>query len=124
MEQVLENAVISILSNFLSIFPNFFPIFRNFAKCYPHAKFQINWTIQTEITESVPPGNTNLQKARPGVTLQSTAGNTIMTLTGKVSGQKPPGQKPPGHKPPDKKPLDKNSPCQKPPGQKPPRENL
>ena len=24
---------------------------RNFAKYYPHAKFQINWTIQTEITE-------------------------------------------------------------------------
>ena len=45
---------------------------RNFVKYYLHAKFQINWTIQTEITEgrgekqNLPsPGHTNLQKARP-----------------------------------------------------------
>ena len=51
MEQVLKNADISILSNFLAIFSNFFLISRNFAKYYLHAQFQINWTIQTEITE-------------------------------------------------------------------------
>ena len=34
-------------------FPIFFSISRNFTKYYLHAKFQINWTIQTEITEGV-----------------------------------------------------------------------
>ena len=33
----------------------FFPISRNFTKYYLHAKFQISWTIQTEITEICPP---------------------------------------------------------------------
>ena len=51
MQQVLKNAYISILSNFLAIFSIFLSISRNFSKYYPHAKFQINWTIQTEITE-------------------------------------------------------------------------
>ena len=50
MERVLKNADISILSNFLAIFANFFSISRNFTKNYLHAKFQINWTIRTEIT--------------------------------------------------------------------------
>ena len=45
-----KNVDISILSNFLNFFPIFFPIERKFAKYYTHAKFQINWTIQTEIT--------------------------------------------------------------------------
>ena len=64
----LKSADISILSNFLAIFFGFFSISRNFTKYYLHAKFQINWTIQTEITggaESDPPGHTNLQK--PGL---------------------------------------------------------
>ena len=30
-------------------FSNFFPISRNFTKFYLHSKFQVNWTIQTEI---------------------------------------------------------------------------
>ena len=43
-----------VLSNFLAIFFKFFfSISRNFTKFYLHAKFQINWTIQTEITEGV-----------------------------------------------------------------------
>ena len=46
-----KNADISILSNFLAIFFKVFSILRNFTKYYLHAKFQINWTIQTEITE-------------------------------------------------------------------------
>ena len=46
-----KNADISILSNFLAIFPNFYSISRYFAKYYLHAKFEISWTIQTEITE-------------------------------------------------------------------------
>ena len=48
MEQVLKNADISILRQFLA---NFFSISINFTKYCLHAKFQINWTIQTEITE-------------------------------------------------------------------------
>ena len=66
-----KNADISILSNFMAIFQNFFSISRNFTKYHLHAKFQISWTIQTEITEGQnlppppPPGHTNLQKARP-----------------------------------------------------------
>ena len=52
---------------------NFFLIFysisRSVAKYYLHAKFPINWTIQTEITEgeqNLPsPGHINLQKAQP-----------------------------------------------------------
>ena len=52
MERVLKNADISVLGNFLAIFfLNFFSISRNFTKYDLHAKFQINWTIQTEITE-------------------------------------------------------------------------
>ena len=43
-----KNADISILSNFLAIC---FSITTNFANYYLRAKFQINWTIQTEITE-------------------------------------------------------------------------
>ena len=43
-----KNADISVLSNFLAIF---FSISRTFTKYYLHAKFQINWTIQTEISE-------------------------------------------------------------------------
>ena len=39
-----KNADISILSNFLAIS-------RNFTKYYLHTKFQVNWTIQTEIIE-------------------------------------------------------------------------
>ena len=51
MEQCSKNADISILSNFLAtLFPNFFLNFEKFAKCYLHAKFQIDWTIQTKIT--------------------------------------------------------------------------
>ena len=46
-----KNAGIIILSNFLAIFPMFFSTSRNFAKYYLHAKFHINWTIQTDITE-------------------------------------------------------------------------
>ena len=46
-----KNTDISILSNFLAIFSDFFSISRNFTKYYLHAKFQINWSIQTEITE-------------------------------------------------------------------------
>ena len=68
-----KNADISVLKklpgNFFRIF---FSISRNIAKYYLHAKFQINWTIQTEITEgggggqNLPsPCHTNLQKARP-----------------------------------------------------------
>ena len=59
MERVLKNANISILSKFLTIF---LLISRNFAKRYLHAKFQINWTIQTEITEGGV-GAENLQKS-------------------------------------------------------------
>ena len=44
-----------LISAFLTtswqFFLNFFLISRIFAKYYLHAKFQINWTIQTEITE-------------------------------------------------------------------------
>ena len=72
IKQVLKNADIRILSNFLAIFSDFFSISRNFTKYYLHAKFQINWTIQTEITEGgadsappLPPCNTNLQIAQP-----------------------------------------------------------
>ena len=70
MEQVVKNADISVLSNFLAIFFEFFSISRNFTKYYLHAKFQINWSIQTEITggggENLPcPGHTNPQKSRP-----------------------------------------------------------
>ena len=39
-----------VLSNFLASFSNFFSISRNYTKFYLHAKIQINWTIQTEIT--------------------------------------------------------------------------
>ena len=47
-----KNADISVLSNFLAIFFRIlFSISRNFTKYYLHAKFQVNWTIQTEITE-------------------------------------------------------------------------
>ena len=46
-----KNADISILSNFLAKFSNFLSISRNSAIYYLHAKFQINWTIQIEITE-------------------------------------------------------------------------
>ena len=47
-----KNADISVLSNFLAIFFKYFSRYREiFAKYYLHAKFQINWTIQTEITE-------------------------------------------------------------------------
>ena len=35
-----------------NFFRSFSSISRHFAKNYLHAKFQINWTIQTEITES------------------------------------------------------------------------
>ena len=59
-----KNADISVLSNFLATFFNFFSIF---IKYYLNAKFQINWTIQTKITEggqNLPfPGHTNLQKS-------------------------------------------------------------
>ena len=60
-----KNADISILSKFLAISLGLFSISRNFAKYYLHAKFQINWTIQTEITEGAEsvPCHTNLQKA-------------------------------------------------------------
>ena len=52
MEGVLKNADISVLSNFLAIFFQiFFSIWRNVTMYYLHAKFQINWTIQKEITE-------------------------------------------------------------------------
>ena len=52
MERVLKNADISVLGNFLVIFfEYFFLILRNFTKYYARAKFQINWTIQAEITE-------------------------------------------------------------------------
>ena len=52
MEQVIKNADVSVLRMFLAIFFYFFFwILRNFTKYYLHAKFQINWTIQTEITE-------------------------------------------------------------------------
>ena len=44
-----KNADISILSNFWAFFPIFFSISINFAKCCLLAKFQTNWTIQTEI---------------------------------------------------------------------------
>ena len=43
-----KNANISILRNF---FQFFFSISINFIKYYLYAEFQINWTIQTEITE-------------------------------------------------------------------------
>ena len=62
MEQVIKNDDVSILNNFLAIFFSvLFLISRNFTKYYLHAKFQINWTIQTEITkggraESAVPG--------------------------------------------------------------------
>ena len=67
MGQVIKNADVSVLRNFLAMF---FSISRNFTKYYLHAKFQINWIIQTEITEgggqNLPSlGHTNLQKARP-----------------------------------------------------------
>ena len=42
MEQVLKNAYISILENFLQFFQFFFWISRNFDKYYLRAKFQIN----------------------------------------------------------------------------------
>ena len=52
MERVIENADISILSNFLTIFFRIFvSITINFTKYCLHTKFLINWTIQTEITE-------------------------------------------------------------------------
>ena len=52
MERVLKNAAISILSKSLVIFSQFsLSSYINFAKCYPYAKFQVNWIIQTEITE-------------------------------------------------------------------------
>ena len=38
-----------------NFFRIFFSISRNFTKHYLHAKFQINWTIKTEITEPPPP---------------------------------------------------------------------
>ena len=51
MERVLKNVDISILSNFLAVFFQiFFSISRNFAKYSLHAKFQVNWTIETKIT--------------------------------------------------------------------------
>ena len=47
-----KNADISILSNFLAIFSNFFLDIEKFYQVlYIHAKFKINWTIQTGITE-------------------------------------------------------------------------
>ena len=48
MEQVLKNANISILSNFLAIFLEFLSRYPELLQV--HAKFQINWTIQTVIT--------------------------------------------------------------------------
>ena len=62
-----KTADFSVLSNFLAIFLLiFFSISRNFTKYYIHAKIQINWTIQTEITEGGGGGGRaqNLQKAR------------------------------------------------------------
>ena len=49
----LKNTDISILSNFLAISFQIFFISSDFAKYYLHTKVQINWTIQTEITEGV-----------------------------------------------------------------------
>ena len=52
MEQVLKHADIRDLSNFLAFFFQiFFSISRNSTKYHLHTKFQINWTIRTEITE-------------------------------------------------------------------------
>ena len=66
-----KNANISILSNFLAMFlKSFFSISRNFTKYYLHAKFQINWIIQTEITEGAesPPPPPPYQSAnKPGL---------------------------------------------------------
>ena len=68
MERVLNNADISILSIFWQFFFKFFLKIDKLLNYYLHAKFQINWTIQTEITEPgaelpnplPPPPHTNL----------------------------------------------------------------
>ena len=58
-----KNVDISILSNFLAFFSNFsFSIEKFYQILSIYAKFQINWTIQTEITERRGgAGHTNLQ---------------------------------------------------------------
>ena len=61
---MLISAFEQLPGNFFQVF---FSISRNFTKYYLHAKFQINWTTQTEIKggHNLPsPGHTNLQKAR------------------------------------------------------------
>ena len=64
MEQVLKNANISILSNFLAIFLEFLSRYPELLQV--HAKFQINWTIQAGITYGGGGGgHTNLQKSWP-----------------------------------------------------------
>ena len=70
MEQVLKKCLYQHFEQLPGNFSIFFCTLRNFAKYYLHAKFQTNWTIQTEITEggwaeSTLAGHTNLQNARP-----------------------------------------------------------
>ena len=43
----------------------FFSISRNFTNFYLHAKFQLNWTIQTEITEGEGGGAESASPAIP-----------------------------------------------------------
>ena len=83
MEQSSKNADISILSNFLTLFSDFFSISRNFTKYYLHAKFQINWTIQTEITEGgriCPPPPQPYQSAKSPVCLGLTPALSSTTM--------------------------------------------
>ena len=49
MERVLKKCLYQHFGQLGNFFQIFFSISRNFTKYYLHAKFQINWTIQTEI---------------------------------------------------------------------------
>ena len=61
-----KNADISILSNFLAIFfSNLISVSRNFTNYHLRVKFQINWTIQTEITWGGGGGQNLSSKAIP-----------------------------------------------------------
>ena len=66
MEQVLKNANISILSNFLAIFLEFLSRYPELLQV--HAKFQINWNKfkqELQMGGGGGGGHTNLQKAWP-----------------------------------------------------------
>ena len=68
-----------------------FSVWQNFVKYYVHAKFQVNWTVQTETTGGedkicpTPPSHTNLQRSPTCLWLKNITGITFRLLRSALS---------------------------------------